>query len=142
MEELQNQMSEAGQWNETSHRDAVKPGKTHFFHLGFLCSGTGAGGGRGRRGSSTCAASAAAPDRPYRGVCGHAQSLIRAVFQDARMRGFHGLNPAFFRSPHLLSDQGSVPADDSLALHRRNADLDGEYLETGSRSGLTPEARH
>lgn len=54
------------------------------------------------------------------------------------MRGFHGLNPAFFRSPHLLSDQGNVPADDSLALHRRNADLDGEYLETGSRSGLNP----
>lgn len=41
MEELQNQRSEAGQWNKTSHRDAVKPGKTHFFHLGFLCSGTG-----------------------------------------------------------------------------------------------------
>lgn len=75
-------------------------------------------------------------------VCGHARSLIRAVFQDMRMRGFHGLNPALFRSPHLLSDQGNVPADDSLALHRRNADLDSEYLETGSRSGLNLLARY
>lgn len=68
-------------------------------------------------------------------VCGHARPLIRAVFQDARMRGLHGLNPAFFRSPHLLSDQGGVPADDSSALHRRNVDLDSEYLETGFRTG-------
>lgn len=57
------------------------------------------------------------------------------------MRGFHGLNPAFFRSPHLLSDQGSVAADDGLAPHRRNADLDSEYLETGGRCGSNPEAR-
>lgn len=61
MEEQQNQMSEPGQWNKTSHRDVVKTGKAHFFHLGFLCFGAGR--------SSTCAASQTAPDQPYRNVC-------------------------------------------------------------------------
>lgn len=65
MEELQNQRSEAGQWNKTSHREAVKPGKAHFFHLGFLCSGTGGGGD----GGGPAPVSAASPDRPYRNVC-------------------------------------------------------------------------
>lgn len=52
------------------------------------------------------------------------------MFQDLRLKGFHGQNPAFFRSPHLLADQNNVPADDSLTLDRRNADLDSEYLQT------------
>lgn len=41
MTEQQNQMSEPGQWNKTSHRDVVKTGKTHFFHLGLLRFGAG-----------------------------------------------------------------------------------------------------
>uniref|UniRef100_H3BYL8 Pro-melanin-concentrating hormone n=1 Tax=Tetraodon nigroviridis TaxID=99883 RepID=H3BYL8_TETNG len=46
------------------------------------------------------------------------------VVSDLRLKGFHGLNRAFFRSPHLLTDQNTVPAEDSLTLDRRNADLD------------------
>lgn len=41
MTEQQNQMSEPGQWNKTSHCDVVKTGKTHFFHLGLLRFGAG-----------------------------------------------------------------------------------------------------
>lgn len=56
------------------------------------------------------------------------KQLINAVLQDPRLKGFHGLNPAFLRSPHLLTDPSGVPVDDGLALDRRNADLDSEFL--------------
>ncbi|XP_054480947.1 pro-MCH [Anoplopoma fimbria] len=41
-------------------------------------------------------------------------------------RGIHGLNPAFGRSPPLLTDRSLsyTPAENSLKIERRNTDLD------------------
>lgn len=46
-----------------------------------------------------------------------------------RLKGIRGLNQAFFRSPHLLTDQimANVPAQHSLGIDRRNTDLDSKY---------------
>lgn len=52
------------------------------------------------------------------------------LFQDTRLRGFHGLNSALFRGTGQLPDQNLIqliPNDRSLKVERRNTDLDSKW---------------
>lgn len=58
-------------------------------------------------------------------------TTLLSLFQDTRLRGFHGLNSALLRGASLLADQNLsqlTPAERSLKLERRNVDLDSEKI--------------